>query len=49
MAVTALAFFTTLLLAEASWRWFEKPFVDWSHRLFRYRQPEASQPVHPSH
>ena len=41
MAVTTLAFLTTLALAEASWRWFEKPFVEWSHRRFRYRRPEA--------
>lgn len=41
--VTGLAFLTTILLADASWRWFEKPFVDWSHRRFRYRKAVTLQ------
>jgi peptidoglycan/LPS O-acetylase OafA/YrhL len=51
MAVTTLAFGVTLAAAELSWRWFEKPFVDWSHRRFRYRRsapPGEAAPTPPA-
>lgn len=38
MLVTLLAFAITLVVASASWRWFERPFVEWSHRRFRYQK-----------
>jgi len=40
--VTLAAFGMTLMLATISWRWFEKPMVDWGHSfayITRHRKP----------
>jgi peptidoglycan/LPS O-acetylase OafA/YrhL len=36
LLVTGLAGTTSILLAIASWRWFEKPITDWGRHRFRY-------------
>lgn len=43
-ALMGIAFGTSVLLAEASWRWIEGPLLQWGHRLdFRGKD---SRPVH---
>jgi peptidoglycan/LPS O-acetylase OafA/YrhL len=37
MVVSGLALAITIAVASLSWRWFERPFVEWSHRQFRYQ------------
>jgi peptidoglycan/LPS O-acetylase OafA/YrhL len=43
LLVTTVSFATSLLLAIASWRWFEKPLTDWGRRTFRYSEAMATQ------
>ncbi len=44
IAVTLAAALAAIALAEASWRLFEQPCVQWGHRHFRYRRG----PGHPA-
>jgi peptidoglycan/LPS O-acetylase OafA/YrhL len=44
MGATGLSILLTLSLAAASWKWFEKPIVDRSHRKFLYERVGSREP-----